>query len=213
MKIVIVNGSPRRKGNTANLIESFQSGVLSVSPKAQIKKYNLNELSFKGCQSCFACKLKNGKYYGICGLKDELTPVLEDIANSDCLVVASPIYLMDVTSSTKAFLERLCFSLGSYEKGYKSLAPKKIKVVTIFTMNTTKEFQPSFAMDNVELFLGHIFSKPRRICSYNTYQFSDYSKYVVDTFDEEEKINYRNNMLPMELEEAFMLGCEIANVK
>lgn len=210
MKITIVNGSPRKYGNTTALIRSFRSGVLSISPTAQIKQINLNELTFKGCQSCFACKQKDGKSYGTCAMKDDLTPILTDIINSDCLVVASPIYLMDVTSSIKAFLERLCFSLGSYEQGYKSLAPKRMKVITLYTMNTSKEFQPSSAMENIERFLGHIFSHPQRVCSYNTYQFSDYTKYVVDVFDEKDKLAYRKNMLPIELEAAFLLGNKIA---
>ncbi len=65
---------------------------------------------------------------------------------------------MDVNSSAKAFLERLCFSLGSYEVGYRSLATKKALVVTIYTMNTNKKFAPVKAMNNVDMFLGHIFS-------------------------------------------------------
>lgn len=125
MKVVIVNGSPRREGNTAALCIAFEDGVRAIDPKAQIIYTNLNDKTFKGCQSCFSCKLKNGKNYGVCSLKDEVTPLLAEISDADCLVVASPIYLMDVSAATKAFLERLCFSLGSYETGYKSLAKKK----------------------------------------------------------------------------------------
>ena len=211
MKVIIVNGSPRKNGNTINLIKSFQSGLLSVLPESQIKQFNLNELTFKGCQSCFACKLKNGKTYGVCTIKDDLLHVLDEISDTDCLVVASPIYLMDVTSSVKAFLERLCFSLGSYEKGYKSLAKNSPYVVTLYTMNTTQQYQPECAMENIDMFLGHIFTKPYRVCAYNTYQFSDYSKYNVEVFDENDKLNYRENILPKELEASFNLGSQIAN--
>ena len=209
MKVIIVNGSPRKHGNTATLINSFKAGISSTYPKAQIKQFNLNDLSFKGCQSCFVCKLKNGKSYGTCAINDDLTTVLTEITDTDCLVVASPIYLMDVTSSIKAFLERLCFSLGSYEKEYKSLASKRAKIITLYTMNTPKEFQPTSAMENVERFLGHIFSQPHRVCLYTTYQFSDYSKYVVEVFDEKDKSSYRENMLSKELNEAFLLGLKI----
>ena len=76
-------------------------------------------------------------------------------------------------------------------------------------MNTPKEFQPTSAMENVERFLGHIFSQPHRVCLYNTYQFSDYSKYVVEVFDEKDKSSYRENMLSKELNEAFLLGLKI----
>ena len=210
MKVVIINGSPRKNGNTARLSEAFQAGVLSASIDNEVVQYFLPSLTYKGCQSCFSCKLKDGKSYGKCAMNDQLTPILADIRNADCLVVATPIYLMDATSSTKAFLERLGFSLGSYEQAYRSLAPKKLDVVTIYTMNTTPEYQPQNAMDNVDMFLGHIFSKPRRLCSYNTYQFSNYSKYVVEVFDEAEKALYRDQNFQKDLDSAYALGKIIA---
>lgn len=211
MKIVIINSSPRRNGNTAKLCDAFYKGVASTAANPGISTVFLNELYFKGCQSCFSCKLKGSKQYGKCSINDDLTPILEAVCASDCIVVASPIYLMDVNSSAKAFLERLCFSLGSYEAGYRSIATKKVEVVTIYTMNTTMEFAPVKAMDNVDMFLGHIFSPPHRLCSYDTYQFSDYSKYVVDVFNEAEKSRHRENEFPKDLQKAFTLGADIAN--
>lgn len=210
MKIVIINSSPRRNGNTAQMCDAFCKGVMATDPNHEIVAVGLNDLNFKGCQSCFACKLKGSKRYGKCSLNDDLTPILEAVNDADCLVVASPIYLMDVNSSAKAFLERLCFSLGSYETGYRSLATREVSVVTIYTMNTTREYAPVRAMDNVDMFLGHIFSTPHRLCSYNTYQFADYSKYVTEVFDETEKAKQRENEFPKELREAFQLGAKVA---
>lgn len=210
-KIVVINSSPRSNGNTAKLCDAFCKGVAATATEPDITTVFLNELNFKGCQSCFACKLRGGKQYGKCSLKDDLTPILEAVKSADCIVVASPIYLMDVNSSAKAFLERLCFSLGSYETGYRSLATKKVEVVTIYTMNTRQEFAPVGAMDNVDMFLGHIFSTPKRLCSYDTYQFSDYSRYVVDVFDEAAKAAHKATEFPVDLQKAYALGAEIAN--
>lgn len=210
MKIVIINSSPRRKGNTSKLCDAFRNGVMATANNTEITTIFLNELDFKGCQSCFACKLRGSKQYGRCSINDDLTPILEAVSAADCIVVASPIYLMDVNSSAKAFLERLCFSLGSYEAGYRSLAAKKADVVTIYTMNTKKEFAPVKAMENVDMFLGHIFSPPYRLCSYDTYQFPDYSKYVVDVFNEAEKANQRESEFPKDLQKAYTLGVDIA---
>jgi multimeric flavodoxin WrbA len=210
MKIMIINSSPRKNGNTAKLCDAFFEGVVATAPNHDITTFFLNGLNFKGCQSCFACKLRGSKKYGKCSQNDDITPILEAISTADCIVIASPIYLMDVNSSAKAFLERLCFSLGSYEVGYRSLATKRIDVVTIYTMNTTMEFAPIKAMDNVDMFLGHIFSPPHRLCSYNTYQFSDYSKYVVDVFNEADKAWQRENEFPKDLQKAYTLGTDIA---
>lgn len=211
MKTVIINGSPRKNGNTSIMCESFAQGIRSKRPDAEIAVVNLYDYTFTGCRSCFACKLKNGKSYGRCSILDDLTPVLELAASADCLVIASPIYLMDITGVTKSFLERLCFSLGSYEVGYRSLSSKRIKTVTIYTMNCPSEMAPIPAMDNIERFLGHIFfSSPERICAFDTYQFSDYSKYVVDVFSEVDKNKHRSDIFPIDLERAFNLGVKMA---
>lgn len=210
MKILILNCSPRKGGNTSQLCDAFRDGVLAALQECEVSTVFLNDLHFRGCQSCFSCKLKGSSRYGTCSLSDGLTPVLEEISTADCLVVASPIYLMDVTSSAKAFLERLCFSLGSYEAGYRSLAPKSIPVVTIYTMNTTEDLAPTLAMDNVDMFLGHIFSAPQRLCSYNTYQFPDYSRYRVEVFDESDKARHRAEVFPQDLHKAYRLGMDLA---
>ncbi len=211
MKIIILNSSPRKNGNTTKLCDAFCEGVAATATSPEITTIFLNELNFKGCQSCFACKLRGSKQYGRCSLNDELTSVLTAVSEADCIVVASPIYLMDVNSSAKALLERLCFSLGSYEAGYRSLATKQVDVVTIYTMNATKEFAPVKAMDNVDMFLGHIFSTPHRLCSYDTYQFSDYSKYVADVFNEAEKAKQKENEFPKDLQKAYTLGADIVS--
>lgn len=211
MKIIILNSSPRKNGNTTKLCDAFCEGAAATATSPEITTIFLNELNFKGCQSCFACKLRGSKRYGRCSLNDELTSVLTAVSEADCIVVASPIYLMDVNSSAKALLERLCFSLGSYEAGYRSLATKQVDVVTIYTMNATKEFAPVKAMDNVDMFLGHIFSTPHRLCSYDTYQFSDYSKYVTDVFNEAEKAKQKENEFPKDLQKAYTLGADIAS--
>lgn len=210
MKITIINGSPRKSGNTSKMCDSFVRGIKEINPNAEIESIFLYDLSFKGCTSCFSCKLKGGKNYGKCAMNDGITPILHKASISDILVLASPVYFMDVTGEMKSFLERLCYPYGSYETGYHSLAPKKMKTVTIYTMNTLPEYAPQGAMDNIDMFVGHIFTPPKRICAYNTYQFRDYSKYVVEVFSEREKDEYKKRCFPDELLAAFNLGKELA---
>ncbi len=210
MNAVIINGSPRKNGNTAELCKIFEDGLRAAAPQSAITQVCLNDYDFKGCQSCFACKLKGGRNYGKCTFKDGITHVLNAVYEADCLVIASPIYLMDVTAGVKAFLERLCFSLGSYEAGYKSLAQKQTKVVTIYTMNTPEDQSPKTAMDNIDGFLCHVFSAPHRICAYNTLQFNDYSKYVVEVFDEKTKSKYKADVWPSLIEQTFSIAYDYA---
>lgn len=212
--VIIINGSPRKDGNTAKMCRAFAEGVKSQLHAATVETVNLYDFDFKGCRSCFACKLKGSKSYGRCSVKDPIMAVLERASQADILVLGSPLFLMDVSSQMKAFLERLIFPFATYEAGYKTVAPKRCSVATIYTMNVTKEMFPEAIIENVESFIGHVFNKPNRICAFNTYQFSDYSRYAVEVFDEESKRKYRDDIFPLDLKSAFNLGVEMAeNIK
>ena len=90
-KIVIIDGGPRKNMNTAKLLQRFAEGAKSVSDDVEVKTVRLYDIDYKGCMSCMACKLK-GKVSNICLFKDALTPILEEIAKADGLVLGSPIY-------------------------------------------------------------------------------------------------------------------------
>ena len=85
----------------------------------------------------------------------------------------------------------------------------------IYTMNVSK--QTSFDMgyhkrfDAYESALEMIFTKPENLYVHETYQFSDYGRYVSDMFDESERRYIRETQFPKDLESAFELGKNIAN--
>ena len=126
-KIIIIDGGPRKNMNTAKLLQSFAEGVKSANCDIEVKTIRLYDLDFKGCMSCMACKLK-GKASNICRFKDALTPILEEIAQADGLVLGSPIYFGEVTGLMRAFLERLAFPWLSYND-YSLTAPKRMLAV------------------------------------------------------------------------------------
>ena len=76
---------------------------------AETELVHLYDLTFKGCTSCFACKLKGGRSYGKCAMVDGLTPVLDMLATTDALFLGSPIYFGTVTGEMRSFMERLLF--------------------------------------------------------------------------------------------------------
>jgi multimeric flavodoxin WrbA len=90
MKIYAINGSPRKKWNTALLLEHALAGAASQGAETEL--IHLYDLTYKGCTSCFSCKLKGGKSYGRCAMNDGLTPVLEKLAEADAFILGSPIY-------------------------------------------------------------------------------------------------------------------------
>lgn len=100
MKIVCVNGSPRKNSNSAGIAQHFCETAQKKG--AELKTYFINKLDYKGCQGCNACKEKSEK----CVLQDGLTEVLEEIRSCDLLLMASPVYYGDVSSQMKAFIDR-----------------------------------------------------------------------------------------------------------
>ena len=100
MKITCVLGSPRPNGNTAVLAKRFCDTAQKLG--AQVQTYLLNDLRYRGCQACVACKTKADK----CVLQDDLTQVLESVREAEVLVMATPVYLWDVTSTLRSFIER-----------------------------------------------------------------------------------------------------------
>lgn len=210
MKTIIINGSPRREGNTARMCGAFAEGVRACSPTASVETVRLYDLDYKGCRSCFACKRRGGPSYGRCAVKDALSPVLEAALGADILVLASPLYLMQVTGEMKSFLERLLYPVATYEAGYRSAAPRRMQVATIYTMNVPLGEAPWPQLAATEAFIGHCFSAPRRISAADTYQFDDYAPYAVEVFDEAHKRAHRDRVFPTELREAFRAGRELA---
>src|SRR5208282_5915004 len=104
MKVIAFNGRPRKKWNTATLLEKALEGAASLGAETEL--VHLYDLNYKGCTSCMACKLKAGKSYGKCALRDGLTPVLEKIPKVDAMVLGSPIYFGTVTGAMRSFIER-----------------------------------------------------------------------------------------------------------
>jgi multimeric flavodoxin WrbA len=84
-----------------------------------------------------ACKLKD-RVSNVCKYKDALTPVLEEIAQADGLVMGSPIYFSEVTAQLRLLLERLIFPWLSYED-FSLTAPKRMPVLLTYTMNANTE--------------------------------------------------------------------------
>ena len=212
MKVIAVNGSPRKKWNTVTLLEKALEGAVSQGAETEI--VHLYDIDFKGCVSCFSCKTKGGKSYGKCGYKDELTPVLKSIETVDGLILGSPIYLGVTTGEMRSFMERLIFPYLTYTDPQQSLFPKKIKTGLIYTMNLTEERMHQrgydWHFDLNETNLKMIFGTVESLFCCDTYQFEDYSKVVAERFDAEKKAKRRQEVFPEDCRKAYEMGVRSA---
>lgn len=212
MKIIAFNGSPRKEWNTATLLKDALDGAASKGAGTEL--VHLYDLDYKGCVSCFSCKLKGGKSYGRCAHQDGLTPVLDRIEEADAVIIGSPVYLGDITGETKSFMERLAYPYLPYVLPPGTIFPKKIKTALIFTMGVPEDgmekagYKQRFL--SMERLMSRIFGSCETLLSFDAYQFKDYSKYVASKFDPEAKLERFKAVFPKERQKASELGARLA---
>jgi multimeric flavodoxin WrbA len=208
VKAIGINGSPRKKWNTATLLERALEGAASQGAKTEL--VHLYDLDYKGCISCFACKKKTGKSYGKCAVKDGLTPVLKKVSAADVIILGSPIYFGTVTGEMRSFVERLFFPLFTYTDPRGSLISRKIRTAFIYTLGVPKKLAKERGFDKhiaaTERLMRLILGASETLCSYDTYQFEDYSKVYAPCFDPEHKAKVRAEVFPIDCEKAFNMG-------
>lgn len=205
-KIMIIDGGPRKNMNTAALLAKVAEGATQAG--AEVKVVRLYDMAYKGCVSCLACKIK-GKASHVCEYKDTLTPVLEEIAQADGLVLGSPIYFGDVTGLMRTFLERLAFPWLSYND-YSLTAPKQMPVLLIETMNGLPERNNSNGYGSMEQCIAMALGQPEHLIAYNTYQVRNYGNFELAGFSEEAKRQWRDEHWEHDLQRAFDAGKRMA---
>ncbi|HNX80526.1 MAG TPA: flavodoxin family protein [Candidatus Omnitrophota bacterium] len=208
MKIIALNGSPRKEWNTATLLKKALEGASSQGAATEL--IHLYDLDYKGCVSCFACKERGGKSYGACVIKDVLKPIFKDIEECDAIIFGSPIYLGSITGQMQSFLERLVFPYLTYTDPPQSLFPRKIPTGFIYTMGVTEkqmdEFGYGVRFANTERFLARIFGSSQKLLCFDTYQFDDYFRFVAPRFNPVEKLKRREEVFPQDCQKAFEMG-------
>jgi len=211
MKLLAVNGSPRKTMNTASLLEHLVKGAASRGAEAEL--VHLRDLAYKGCISCFHCKQIRGKHYGRCAVRDELTPVLDKAHEADVLVLGSPFYFSVETSLMRACMERLFFQYYLYTAKKPPLSPRKKAAALVYTMNVREEDIPAYGKDKVigiaKGVMERLFAPCEVFLCTDTRQFKDYSKYEADLFDVPAKLQRHETVFPQDLQRAFELGARL----
>jgi multimeric flavodoxin WrbA len=115
LKIVIVNGSPR-KGNTLTAINAFAEGA---GQDNEVEIIHADSLNISGCKGCGVCRCMNG-----CVAKDDTNPTIDKIVVADMVIFATPVYWWGMTAQLKLVIDK-CYCRGALLKG------KKIGVLVV----------------------------------------------------------------------------------
>ena len=99
-KLLIINGSPRKKGCDARVCEEISRLASKYGYESEtVWAYDLD---IRGCRACMACKSTQK-----CVQKDCMNDILDKIKASDMLLFATPVYFNGETGPMKTFLDRM----------------------------------------------------------------------------------------------------------
>lgn len=215
MKVLGINGSPRKGWNTETLVKKALEGAASAGAETEL--IQLYAEPIKGCMECYACKRTGNKTGGICAIRDNLRPLLEKAYAADVIIIGSPNFFGYPTGMVRAFLERLLYPLASYQmedgKQVRILGKRIIPAGIIFTMNSNEHF---YGVMDYETTLGatrqnleYVLGYAEQYNSFNTLQFADYSKMDANMFDPAEKMHQHETQFPIDEQNSFDMGVRL----
>jgi multimeric flavodoxin WrbA len=210
MKALAFNGSPRPHGNTAELLRKALEGAASEG--AETEFVQLRELKMESCAACFSCKLRGGKSYGRCALKDGFTRFYRKLEEADAVFLGSPIYFGAVTAEAKMFIDRL-YPYATYGDPPTSF-PKRLRVGLIYTMGVDAEGYRRFEqhVKNNERVISRLLGPSETLLSFDTFHVDDYAKIVADSLMPlvPRKRKHRVEEFPKDCSRAYGMGAEYA---
>lgn len=101
LKILVLNGSPRKTSNTAFLVNAFKAGAEAAGH--QVTVLSVGRMEIAGCLGCEYCK----RHGGACVQKDDQEKVYDAMKQVDMLVLASPIYYFMFSAQLEAAIQRM----------------------------------------------------------------------------------------------------------
>ncbi len=166
-KVIGFCGSPKNNSNTEHLLLKVLEGAQNKG--AETKWYDIKKLNIANCLGCAGCR-RSGK----CVIKDDMTELLKEITNSDAVVFASPIYMMQMNVYIKKFIERLWPLMKN--DGH-SMLKDGTKGLWLFTQGTEEPQAFKAYFDHNELMMGHFGFTPEKTFTVgNTRAKGDFEK-------------------------------------
>ena len=103
-KVVAINGSPRKKGNTYLLLKMVLDDLEQAGIETELIQLGSDNIA--GCEACYACQTRNDN---TCKLtKDSFNKTFAKCIEADAILLGSPVYVGGMTSHLKAFIDRAC---------------------------------------------------------------------------------------------------------
>lgn len=163
MKILSLQGSPRKEGNTAKVLSWVEEALIALNH--EVESIFLNTKNLKGCLACGKCKEKPDTVG--CIQKDDIPEILEKMTKADLVIFASPLYFWGVSAQLKTVIDRTYSLYVNYHQpGHASLVEGQRQALLVtgagpYENNAEAAFtafgrmqRPHMAINAGELFIG-----------------------------------------------------------
>ncbi len=101
MNIIVLQGSPNKRGSTDILTEEFTKGAESAGHS--VRRFDVAHMDIRPCTGCVACG-----YEGPCVQKDDNRKIREAVLGADMIVFATPLYYYGMSAQLKTVTDRFC---------------------------------------------------------------------------------------------------------
>jgi len=135
MKVLAIQGSPRKNGNTDILLDQVLA-VLRKRGHRSLGKIYAARLKISGCTECFRCQKVEDKPG--CAIKDDMQPIYDKMLKADMIILATPVFCWGPTAQLKAILDRL-FATFKFTKDPFTCLLKGKRMALIVTAGGTRE--------------------------------------------------------------------------
>jgi len=144
-QVLVILGSPRKKGNSSTLADRISRGAKSAG--AEVETLFLQDLKISPCRGCDTCQTHDSKG---CATKDDMQKIYPKLIRANAWVIASPVYWFTMSAQTKIFMDR-CYALPAYAKN--PFAGKRIAIAMSYgdidavksgCVNALRTFQDAF---------------------------------------------------------------------
>ena len=129
MKILILTGSPRKRGNSNTLADRFAEGAKEAGH--EVFRFDAAQKNVHPCVACNHCGMD-----GPCVFDDDFAFVREHLPGADCVVFATPMYYFGVSAQLKAVVDRF------YALNGRIHVPKKAVLLMTYANTSPAEAEP-----------------------------------------------------------------------
>jgi len=153
MRVIAIVGSPRKRGNTAILVDHIIAGA--QEQKAHVDKFYLQGMDIRPCSACDRCRKHSDDP---CVIKDDMTKKVHPLLRAcDAMIIGTPIYFFTMSAQTKLLMDRW-YALGGPQGS--RLKGKRVAIAMAYAgddaldsgaLNAYRAFQDTFNWVGSEL--------------------------------------------------------------